>query len=163
MWFTTITSGQFLGFCLWRHYVFHMLGSCLQGNQFFLYWIFFVHLPYWLASLLSSFKNYFWLHWVFIGGCGLFFFLSLWCGEWGLLFIEVCGLLIAVASLVAELRLQSTAGFGSRGTCELSRPTVCGNLSSQVRDGTQVPCKSRRILNHGTTREVPLNCLFVYI
>ena len=27
------------------------------------------------------------------------------CGEWGLLFIVVCGLLIAVASLVAEHRL----------------------------------------------------------
>ena len=27
------------------------------------------------------------------------------CGEWGLLFVAVCGLLIAVASLVAEHRL----------------------------------------------------------
>ena len=27
------------------------------------------------------------------------------CGEWGLLFIAVCGLLTAVASLVAEHRL----------------------------------------------------------
>ena len=27
------------------------------------------------------------------------------CGEWGLLFVEVCGLLIVVASLVAEHRL----------------------------------------------------------
>ena len=27
------------------------------------------------------------------------------CGEWGLLFVVVCGLLIAVASLVAEHRL----------------------------------------------------------
>ena len=29
------------------------------------------------------------------------------CGEWGLLFVEVCGLLIVVASLVAEHRLQA--------------------------------------------------------
>ena len=29
------------------------------------------------------------------------------CGEWGLLFVAVCGLLIAVASLVAEHRLQA--------------------------------------------------------
>ena len=28
------------------------------------------------------------------------------CGEWGLLFVAVCGLLIAVASLVAEHGLQ---------------------------------------------------------
>ena len=27
------------------------------------------------------------------------------CGEWGLLFVAVCGLLIVVASLVAEHRL----------------------------------------------------------
>ena len=29
------------------------------------------------------------------------------CGEWGLLFVAVRGLLIAVASLVAEHRLQA--------------------------------------------------------
>ena len=40
------------------------------------------------------------------------------CGERGLLFIEVCGLLIAVASLVAEHGLRScgSAGFNSCGT-----------------------------------------------
>ena len=41
----------------------------------------------------------FWLCWVFIAACGLF--LSS-CGEQGLLFIVVCGLLIEVASLVVE-------------------------------------------------------------
>ena len=40
---------------------------------------------------------YFWLHWVFTAH-GLFS----GCGERGLLFIAVRGLLIAVASLVAE-------------------------------------------------------------
>ena len=40
----------------------------------------------------------FWLHWVFVAAWGLFS----GCGEWGLLFVAVCRLLIAVASLVAE-------------------------------------------------------------
>ena len=39
-----------------------------------------------------------WLRWVFVAAHGL---LSS-CGKQGLLFIVVCGLLIAVASLVAE-------------------------------------------------------------
>ena len=41
---------------------------------------------------------YFWLRWVFVAACGLFSS----CGERGLLFVVVRGLLIAVASLVAE-------------------------------------------------------------
>ena len=36
--------------------------------------------------------------WVFVDAHGLFSS----CGEWGLLFVVVCGLLIVVASLVAE-------------------------------------------------------------
>ena len=48
----------------------------------------------------AFFKNlfYFWLRWVFVAAHGLFSS----CGERGLLFIAVHGLLIAVASLVAE-------------------------------------------------------------
>ena len=45
---------------------------------------------------------YFLLHWVFIAAWA---FSS--CGERGLLFIAVCRLLIAVASLVAEHRLYA--------------------------------------------------------
>ena len=41
---------------------------------------------------------YFWLCWVFVAARGLFSS----CGERGLLFVVVRGLLIAVASLVAE-------------------------------------------------------------
>ena len=41
---------------------------------------------------------YIWLHWVFDAAHALFSS----CGEWGLLFVAVHGLLIAVASLVAE-------------------------------------------------------------
>ena len=40
---------------------------------------------------------YFWLRWVFVAAQA---FSS--CGEWGLLFIAVHGLLTAAASLVAE-------------------------------------------------------------
>ena len=40
---------------------------------------------------------YLWLHWVFIAARA---FSS--CGEWGLLFVAVRGLLVAVASLIAE-------------------------------------------------------------
>ena len=43
----------------------------------------------------------FWLRWVFVAACGLFS----GCSEQGLLFVAVRGLLIAVASLVAEHRL----------------------------------------------------------
>ena len=42
--------------------------------------------------------NFFWLHWVFIAAHGLFSS----CGKRGLLFVAVHGLLIAVASPVAE-------------------------------------------------------------
>ena len=41
---------------------------------------------------------YFWLHYVFVAARRLFSS----CGEWGLFFIVVSGLLIAAASLVAE-------------------------------------------------------------
>ena len=49
--------------------------------------------------LTNLFIYYFWLHWVFVAWA----FSS--CGERGLLFIVVHGLLIVVASLVAEHRL----------------------------------------------------------
>ena len=45
------------------------------------------------------------------------------CGEWGLLFVEVCGLLLAVPSLLAEHGLPSTGsivvarGLSSSATC----------------------------------------------
>ena len=55
---------------------------------------------------LFSFINlfiYFWLHWVFVAARRLF----LVAGKWGLLFVAVCGLLIAVASLVAQHGLQA--------------------------------------------------------
>ena len=57
---------------------------------------------------LGSFLNlliylfiYFWLCWVFVAVHKAFSS----CGEQGLLFVAVCGLLITVASLAAEHRL----------------------------------------------------------
>ena len=71
-------------------------------------WIEVKRLSYHLSNresfLVFSFLNkfiYFWLPWVFVAACGL----SFSCGERGLLFVAVRGLLIAVASLVAEHRL----------------------------------------------------------
>ena len=54
-----------------------------------------------LFFLIYIYLFYFWLHWVF--SCCTRAFSS--CGERGLLFLVVCRLLIAVASLVAEHRL----------------------------------------------------------
>ena len=54
---------------------------------------------------------YFWLCWVFVAACGA----SSSCSDRGLLFVAVCGLLIAVASLVAE-HSSRHAGFSSCGT-----------------------------------------------
>ena len=55
--------------------------------------------------------NYFWLHWVFVAARGLFSS----CGERGLLFVAVRGLLIAVASPVVERGLQAR-GLSSCGS-----------------------------------------------
>ena len=104
------------------------------------------------------------------------------CSEQGLLFIVVCGLLIAVASLVAEHGLQvrglqqlwrvgsAVAAHGPQSTwasvvvaCRLQSAgsvVVAHGLScsaalgsSWTRAGTRVPCIGRWILNHCTTRE----------
>ena len=74
------------------------------------------------------------------------------CGERGLLFLAVHGLLIAVASLVVE-----------HGGCRVQaqwlwRTGLVAQWhvgSSWTRAQTRVPCTGRQILNHCTTREVP--------
>ena len=102
------------------------------------------------------------------------------CGERGLLFIAVCGLLIAVASLVVEHGLQAhglqqlqhvgsvVVVHGLQGAqaqqlwrMGLVAPWHVG--SSQSRDQTHVPCIDRRILNHCTTREVPRKSSFLML
>ena len=57
-----------------------------------------------LEIRLSSFFKNIYLFLAALGlSCCVWAFSS--CGEWGLLFVVVCGLLIAVASLVAEYGL----------------------------------------------------------
>ena len=81
------------------------------------------------------------------------------CSEQGLLFVVVRGHLVAVASLVAEHRLQVRglqqlwcmgSGVVAHG---LVAPQHVG--PPQTRDRTRVPCTGRQILNHCATREVP--------
>ena len=63
-------------------------------------------LPPWPAVLLFK-KNLFILFILFLSAVGLLCCVRAFssCGEWGLLFVAVHGLLIVVASLVAEHRL----------------------------------------------------------
>ena len=51
-----------------------------------------------ILNLFYYFIYCFWLRWVFVAARRLFSA----CGEWGLFFVVVHGLLIVVASLVAE-------------------------------------------------------------
>ena len=57
-----------------------------------------VQAPFFFLINLFILFIYFWLRWVFFAARGLFSS----CGEQGLPFVAVRGLLIAVASLVAE-------------------------------------------------------------
>ena len=68
-------------------------GSNQEGIQIIHGW------PCFLFIYLFSVFIYFWLCWIFVAACGLSFSS---CGEQGLLFIAVHGLLIVVASLVVE-------------------------------------------------------------
>ena len=69
---------------------------------------------------------YLWLCWVFVAVCGLFSS----CGEWGLLFIAVHGLLIAVASLVAEHK----SALGERTSVVVAhRLSSCGSQALERR------------------------------
>ena len=72
------------------------------------------------------------------------------CGERGLLFVVVLGLLIVVASLFVEHRLQ-TSRLQQLWCTGLVAPRQVG--SSQTRARTHVPCIGRQILNHCATRE----------
>ena len=87
------------------------------------------------------------------------------CGEQGLLFAVVCGLLIAVASLVAEHRLQARGLqqlwlMGSRAQAQqlwrMGLVALRHVASSWTKARTHVPCIGRQILNHYATSEVPM-------
>ena len=73
------------------------------------------------------------------------------CGKLGLL-VVVCRLLIAVAPLVAEHRLQGT------GSIVLVHGLICSKACGILLDqrlNPGVPCIGRRTLSHCATREVP--------
>ena len=81
------------------------------------------------------------------------------CSKWGLLFIAVHELLSAVTSLVCGAQALCTWAsvaaaqrLSSWGELGLVAPRHVE--SSRTRDRTCVPCISRRILTHSTTREV---------
>ena len=118
-----------------------------------------------------SFKMCFWLLCLCPGARALSS-----CGEQGLLFPAVCGLLTAAVSLAAEHRprgAQPSAAAARGCGCCVSRAlehglSTCGPWtqllhgtweSSWVRDRTRVPCPGRQVLIHCTTGKVP-NVIF---
>ena len=94
-----------------------------------------------MQSLFYLFTSLFWLCWVFAAAHRL----SL---------VAVRGLLIMMTSLVAEHELSSWWVVSVA-------PQYVGNFSSPTRDWTRVPCIRRQILNHWTTREVPVILSFL--
>ena len=132
-----------------------------------------------LSSLFSFHSFFFFLKvksfiYLFLAALGLCCcaWASSSCGERRLLFVAVRGLLIAVASLVAEHGLQARGlqqlwhvgsvvvarGLQSTGSVVvahgLSCSVACGTSRTMAR--TRVPCIGRRILNRCATREVPV-------
>ena len=90
-----------------------------------------------MTEQLSTCTHLFiWLCWVLTAGCRIFTVMwdfSLWHTD---CLIVACGLSVAA--------------------CTLSYSVACGNLSSLTRDQTHLPCTAGWILNHWTTREVPI-------
>ena len=88
-------------------------------------------------------------------------------GELGLLFIAVLGLLIVVASLVAEHGLQAHGlhQLQHTGSVVAARRLSCSAAlgSSRNRARTRVPCIGRRILNHCATREVQHSIFLLFL
>ena len=103
---------------------------------------------------------YFWLHWFLVAVCGLFFN----CGEWGYSLTVIHGLPTAVAFPVCGAHTLGPTDFSSCSTWAqqlwpMGLVAPWHVASSQSRDWTHVPCISRRILNHWTSREVLINLL----
>ena len=106
---------------------------------------------------------YYWLHQIFVALCGL----SLVRASGGCSLVVVRGLLIVVAALAAEHRLEACGlqqlrlpGPGAQAQqlwhMQFVVPQHVG--SSRTRDQTGVSRPGRLILNHCTTREVPEHC-----
>ena len=80
-------------------------------------------------------------------------------GKQGLLFVAVHGLLIAVASLVAERGTPELEG-SVVVVHRLSYPVACGTF--RTRDGTHVPFIGRGIPIHCPTREARVWVFMAY-
>ena len=115
-------------------------------------------------SSFNKFILFIYFTYLFLAALGLRHYTQAFssCGEQGLLFIAVPGLLNAVASLVAEHGLQahglqqlwlagSIAQAHQLWHTNLVAPRHVG--SSWTRARTGVPCIGRQILNHCATRE----------
>ena len=139
---------------------------------------------YWLPVFVFVFNNFILFFFInlfyllFLAALGLRCYTRAFssCGMWGLFFVAVRGLLIAVASLVAEHRLQArglqqlwhvgsvvvACGLQSEDSVVvapgLNCSAACG--SSRTRAQTHVPCIGRWILNHCATREAPVLVFF---
>ena len=98
-----------------------------------------------ICLFFKQFFFVFWLCWVFVVAQT---FPS--CSKWELFFLLVHRALSEVASFVAEHRLRGARALLPQGTWE----------PSQTRDRTCVPCFSRQILNHWTTREAPMSVFY---
>ena len=90
-------------------------------------------------SLLFFIFFFFWLCWLFVAVHRLSLVAAIICYS----LVEMCRLLIAVVSFVAEQTL-GPVGLVAQQHME----------SSQARDQTRVPCTSRRIFNLWTIREI---------
>ena len=138
----------FLGLCSWQLFLYIELfqsvqfsGSQCMQDSLYIYIYFFFFFALGLRCCAWAFSS---------------------CGERGLLFVAVHRLLIGVASLVAEHRLQAPGlqqlwHMGSRVQDQqlwrtgLVAPQHVG--SSRTRAQTRVPCIGRQIPNHCPTRE----------
>ena len=93
---TSVSPSSFSHFPDLKVYVLYLLSFILSSISVYSSVTVFVGPFLFIHSFIHLFI-YFWLHWVFLAAWA---FSS--CSEWGLLFFAVCGLLIAVASLVVE-------------------------------------------------------------
>ena len=116
--------------------------------------------PSWVSEipifpiLPVAFFSLFWLHWLLVAMCGL----SLVRVSRAYSLVVVWGLLIAMASLVAEHRLSvSGSVVVAHG---FSCPVACIILVPWARNPTHALCIGRWVLNHWTTREVPWLLMF---
>ena len=152
---SSISSSHVLKvYFLERFQIYRKIEMILQGS----------HIPHIQLPLFLFFKIiiFIWLFLAVLGLCCCTGF-PLVAASGGHSLVALCRLLLAVASFVAEHRLQGVQTsimwlLGSRARTEqlqctgLVAPQHVG--SSQIRDQTHVTCIGRQILNHWMTREV---------